>query len=359
MSEFGDCWLEGRIALATSSVRVLVVDDYEPWCRFVCSMLEKKPQLRVVGVVSDGLEAVQKAQEVQPDLTVLDIGLPTLNGIEVAKRIRTLSPQSKILFLSQETSADVVQEALAMGARGYVAKVDAASELATALESLLRGERYVSSRLARRDFKVASDAGGSQGVSTDSFATAGFPLRSVRNQGHVVQFYTDDVHLLDNLCTLFAERLSAGESVVAAMTKSHRSGVEKRLIAEGIDMSGATKNGRLTILDADQALGEFMEANGPNRERFLVLFGTAIREAEAAALAKNRRVVVFGEMVAVLWAQKKFNAAIRLEELWNELALTHSFYVCCAYPKSEFHGTLKSEPYAKICAQHSEIVAVF
>src|SRR5215467_4516851 len=113
-----------RGSLATSSVRVFVVDDYEPWCRFVCSTFEKQPQLQVIGVVSDGLEAVEKAQEVQPDLISLDIGLPTLNGIEVARRIRALCPQSKILFMSQEASADVVQEALATGARGYVVKAD-------------------------------------------------------------------------------------------------------------------------------------------------------------------------------------------------------------------------------------------
>jgi CheY-like chemotaxis protein len=141
--------------LATSSVRVLVVDDYEPWCRFVCSTLEKQPQLQVIGVVADGLEAVQKAQEMQPDLIVLDIGLPTLNGIEVARRICALFPQSKVLFMTQETSADVVQEALATGARGYVVKADATSELLTALEALLRGERYVSRRVTGHDCKAA------------------------------------------------------------------------------------------------------------------------------------------------------------------------------------------------------------
>ena len=101
-----------------SSVRVLVVDDYEPFRRFVCSTLEQRPELQIVGEASDGLEAVQKAEELQPDLIVLDIGLPTLNGIEAARRIRKLSPESKILFVSQESSADVVQEALRFGRTG-------------------------------------------------------------------------------------------------------------------------------------------------------------------------------------------------------------------------------------------------
>jgi DNA-binding NarL/FixJ family response regulator len=101
-----------------SSVRVLVVDDYEPFRRFVCWTLETKPDLQIVGRASDGLEAVQKAEELQPDLIVLDIGLPILNGIEAARRIRKTSPECKILFLSQQSSGDVVQEALSVEACG-------------------------------------------------------------------------------------------------------------------------------------------------------------------------------------------------------------------------------------------------
>src|SRR5271170_4203313 len=96
----------GEGGACVSSIRVLVVDDYEPFRQFICSTLRKRPELQIVGEVSDGLEAVQKAQELQPDLIVLDIGLPTLNGIEAARRIRSVSPESKILFVSQESYAD-------------------------------------------------------------------------------------------------------------------------------------------------------------------------------------------------------------------------------------------------------------
>jgi KaiC/GvpD/RAD55 family RecA-like ATPase len=129
------------------------------------------------------------------------------------------------------------------------------------------------------------------------------------------------------------------------------------LVARGIDTGQVKKDGRLTILDADEALSEFMDLVGPNRGRFLVRLGDAVRRAEAAA-TKNGRVVVFGEMVAVLWAQGKYEAAIRLEELWNELAKTHSFYLCCAYPASEF-PELRGEPHATICAEHTQVVSEF
>jgi len=101
-------------------------------------MLGKRPELQVICEVSDGLVAVHKAEELQPDLILLDIGLPTLNGIEAARRIRKVAPKSRILFLTQESSADVVQEALSLGAAGYVLKVRAGSELLAAVEAALQ-----------------------------------------------------------------------------------------------------------------------------------------------------------------------------------------------------------------------------
>jgi DNA-binding NarL/FixJ family response regulator len=134
--------------LATSSVRVLVVDDYEPFRRFFCATLRKKADLQVVGEASDGLEAVRKAEELQPDLIVLDLGLPRLNGIEAARQIHKLSPKSKIICVTLESSADVVQEAFSLGAQGYVIKTRAGSELLAAVEAARQGRQFISSGLS-------------------------------------------------------------------------------------------------------------------------------------------------------------------------------------------------------------------
>ena len=130
-----------------SSVCVLVVEDFEPFRRFVCSTVGDSSELQVICEVSDGLEAVQKAEELQPDLILLDIGLPNLNGIAAARQIRRLSPQSKILFVSQESSSDVIEEALSFGAMGYVIKAHAGSELQVAIEAVREGRQFVSSRV--------------------------------------------------------------------------------------------------------------------------------------------------------------------------------------------------------------------
>lgn len=137
-------------------VRVLVVEDFVRFRTFLSTLLQQRPEWMVVGEVSDGLEAVQKVKELSPDLILLDIGLPAVNGIEAARQIREMAPKSRILFVSQESSADVVQEALALG-HGYVLKLDAASELLGAVESVLKGKRFVSSGLDGKGSPGAED----------------------------------------------------------------------------------------------------------------------------------------------------------------------------------------------------------
>lgn len=120
------------------AVRVLVVDDHEQWRKEVRSLLQTRPELRVVAEAVDGLEAVQKAQELQPDLILLDIGLPTLNGLEAAKRIRKVAPDAGILFLTSNSDKDIVQAALSDGALGYILKTDASTKLLPAVAEFLR-----------------------------------------------------------------------------------------------------------------------------------------------------------------------------------------------------------------------------
>jgi DNA-binding NarL/FixJ family response regulator len=130
-----------------SSVRVLVVDDFKPFRRFICSTLGERPDLQVIGEASDGLEAVQMAGELQPDLILLDIGLPNLDGLEAANRIRQVAPDAAIIFLTQQSDEELVRAALSTGARGYVLKTDAARELLTAVVGVLGGDDFVSSRI--------------------------------------------------------------------------------------------------------------------------------------------------------------------------------------------------------------------
>src|SRR4051794_18255308 len=121
-------------------LRILVVDDFAPFRRYVRSVLKPHAEFKIVGEAADGLDAIQKAAELQPDFVLLDISLPRLNGLEAAKQIRILVPSAKILIASQESCFDVIEAALRLGVDGYLHKLRAGRELLPAIEALRRGE---------------------------------------------------------------------------------------------------------------------------------------------------------------------------------------------------------------------------
>jgi DNA-binding NarL/FixJ family response regulator len=130
------------------SIRVLVVEDHEIWRSSVSMTIAKQRELEIIGQVSDGLVAVEQARQLQPDLILLDIGLPRLHGIEAARQIRRVSPNSKILFVSEHRSPDIVEEAMRTGAMGYVLKSDAPRELLTAIRAVLNGNGFASASVS-------------------------------------------------------------------------------------------------------------------------------------------------------------------------------------------------------------------
>jgi DNA-binding NarL/FixJ family response regulator len=141
----------------------MVVDDFEYWRHFIISMLEKMPAMPVICEASDGMEAVQKAGGLKPDLILLDIGLPVLNGINAARQIRHRCPTSKILFFSQESDPDVVQYALKLGA-GFVVKRDVGIELLPAVSAVMSGKQFVSKTLEGSAVRQSPEHSGTVGL---------------------------------------------------------------------------------------------------------------------------------------------------------------------------------------------------
>ena len=136
--------------VAERPVRVVVVDDSPDFRDLVISIVHTQPELQVVGEACDGEQAVRKIESLRPELVLLDLGLPTLNGFEVARIIHKTSPSSKIIFISQESSPDVVQEALSLGARGYILKSDVTNGLlGEAVRAVLQGRQFLSKTVAR------------------------------------------------------------------------------------------------------------------------------------------------------------------------------------------------------------------
>jgi DNA-binding NarL/FixJ family response regulator len=316
-------------------IRILVVDDFEDWLRQVRLLLQARPEWQVIAEASDGSEAVQKAEELKPDLIVLDVGLPNLNGIEAARQIRQRSPDSEIIFLSQNSDLDVVRAALDTGALGYVRKIDAGRELLLAVDAVLRGKQFVSSSL--KDYQF-----------TDTSAEKAA-------HRHEVLFYSDDTVFLDSCTRFIAAALAAGDVAAVVATESHRDSLFQRLKAEGSDVDAEIKHGRYISLDVAKTLSTFMVNDMPDWERFFEVVGGLVSGAAKAGKGEHSRVVMWGECGPLLWAEGKVDAAIRLEQLLNQLATIYEFDLLCAYALSSFHGEEDEHVFQSICAEHSAV----
>jgi len=335
--------------LGSSVFRVLVVEDFEPFRRVIFSLLGKNPRVQIVGEVANGFDAVRKAEELQPDVVLLDIELPTLNGLEAARRIRKQSPNSKILFVSQESSAEVVQEAFRTGAVGYVVKTNAGSELLAAVEAALQGKRFVS-----------------RGLSGDGFAQSGnptrkdtllpfVPKRAAITRIHEVQFRSDDASFLRGFVHFIEAALKAGNATIVVATEPHRHSLFQILEARGLNIRAALEEGSYIPLDVADTLSTFMVNDLPDPVRFRKAAAELVKAAAKGSKGKPPRVAACGECAPILWAQGKAEAAIQVEHLWDEVAKAHDVDILCGYLMKDFQCRQESHSYEQICAEHSAV----
>ncbi|HZY61455.1 MAG TPA: ATP-binding protein [Edaphobacter sp.] len=173
---------------------------------------------------------------------------------------------------------------------------------------------------------------------------------------HTVQFYEDDSFLLDSLTKLIGTALVAGDAAVVIATAAHRDELAQRLISRGLNVETAAEQGRYCALDAAETLSAFMVNGSPDAAQFTSLISSVITSAQAAAENDSSRLVLFGEMVALLWTEGKSQAAIRLEQLWNDLTHLYSFNLHCAYSIRDFDREGHNQAFLSICAEHSHVV---
>ena len=311
--------------------------------------------MRVIGVASDGLEAVLKTEALQPDLILLDIGLPKLNGIETAQRIRNAALKSKILFLSQESDFDVARAALNAGGHGYVVKSDAEDELIAAIEAVIEGKRYVSRELAGHTFGNVGDLRPAGQLSREELIAAAPPLIKEIGHRHAVQFYGDDASFVDGFTPFISAALNAGNAALVVATKPHRDRLLQRLHAHGLDIPSAINQGCYIALDAAETLSTFMVNDLPDPLRFLRIVGDLIATASQAAKGEHPRVAACGECAHLLWAEGRAEAAIQLEHLWGEVANTYDTDILCGYVTESLQREPERHIYDRIRAEHSAV----
>jgi DNA-binding NarL/FixJ family response regulator len=310
--------------------RILVVEDHEPFRRVMCALLQQRADMSIVGEACDGLEAVHRAEALQPDVVMLDLGLPSLNGVEAAGRIRAVAPDAKLLIVTNEVSLDVVEEAFRRGAHGYVYKPRAQRDLLHVIEAVLRGGRFVSSgleRIARGD--------------------------SLTSHRHDVLFYPNEAIFANVVSHFIAGARKKGSAVIALVTESHGECLHGGLEASDVDLDRAVQQGRYTSLSISALLSKVMVNCWPDPTRFLNAVRDAVVEAGRRATSQPPRVAACCECSPTLWADGHVEAAIQLEHLWDEVARSQPVDLLCAYPiatRQENARLVRS-----LCAEHTAV----
>lgn len=266
---------------------------------------------------------------------MLDIGLPKLNGIEAARRIRQVSPDSKIVFLTMDNSLDTLQAALATGALSYVHKASAGSELLPAVEAVLRGERFVSSGIEENKLTETPEAK--------------VPHR------HELLFFPDDTVLLNSFTRIIAAALKADNAAIALVTKPHQESLRERLKAESVDVDSAIQQGTFILVDVAETLATLLVDGLLDSVRAFEGFSRLIKTASKAAKAQHPRVAICCQCKGSLWAEGYTDAAIQLEQCCNDLAKTHEIDFLCAYPFSGSHDGEDEREFQIISSEHSAV----
>lgn len=293
--------------------RVLVVDDFEPWRRHLSSSLGKSARWQIVAEANDGPEAVRKAADLRPDLILLDVGLPTVNGIETARRILAHDSGLRILFVSEHQSWEVAEAALCAGARGYICKSDAGRELSPAMEAIIEGRRFVAERLGGRRLEQRTDRS--------------LPYR----RRHEAVFYSSNELRLHHWASIAKDALTTGATFLLLAFDERRERLQAMLEARGLNVVRAIRDGRFISLSVDEAISQWMVHGLPDQTRFWPAVTSVILAAARASTSEQPHVIACGECAPSLCAQGDAKAAIRLEQLWDDLATTYNLDVFCGY----------------------------
>jgi hypothetical protein len=292
------------------------------------------------------LEAVQRAKELRPDLILLDVHLPKMDGIRTAKSLRDLVPRAKILFVSTDLSSDIVREAFNSGGSGYIYKLHLTSDLMPAIETILRGEQFVSSTLRACAVSGSRD---------EHHGKPSSPRRSKGSFAHEVAFYADDEAFTDDFTRFIEINLNSGNVVITAVTGSHRTSILRNLQRDGFRIEAYIQRGSYFLWDASDTLSKFMVNGWPDSARLANLLGEFVKRSTKSSNGKHPRVTVCGELAPTLWVEGKTGAAIEVEHLWDEITRTLGIETLCGYLSSSFHGDTGAEGFETICAEHTAL----
>jgi len=313
----------------TSLQPVLVVEDHEPFRRVLCELLRDRADVLIVGEATDGVEAVRQAEALQPDVVMLDIALPIMSGVDAAVRIRANVPDAKLMFVTNESSLDVVERAFKRGAHGYVYKPRMRRDVLPVFDAIIRGGGFVSGGLGR----VARG---------DSLAS----------HKHDLLFCSSDAVLVDAFSRFIAGVLSEGNVVIALVTEAHNISLTRRVQASA-DLASAIGERHYILVNINALLAKVMINGWPDRPRFMDTIGELVIEAARRATGRNPRVAAVGECASTVWVHGYLEAAIQLEHLWDQMAKSRQMDILCAYPLTAREENVQAV--RTLCAEHTAV----
>jgi DNA-binding NarL/FixJ family response regulator len=335
-----------------SRVRALIVDDFREWRQELRSLLERTHILQIVGEAADGLDAVQKAQELQPELILLDVGLPKLSGLQALRLIKECAPLARVLFVSENRSWEIAQEAFQIGALGYLVKSDVGRELLAAVSKVLENQQFISSSLVSSwpDYEALRDH--SSRDEDEILSHVSSP--NIANR-HEVAFYDDDAALAHGFTQTAKVVLKTGHLVVIIATEFHRRLIDRELNDNGIDIEVLTRAGRLIERDAADVLSKIMIQEAPESIHCAKVLDDLVLEAANRGNPDPGRVAILGECAPTLLRCGNEEGAVRLEHLWNGLLSIRSVDTLCGYLWGSLPYRQRTPLFRRICAEHSAI----
>ena len=309
---------------------MLIVEDHEPFRQAIRELLGHRPDVRIVGEAADGAEAIRQAEAHRPDVVLLDIGLPGLSGMAVADWLREAAPETRVMFVTNESSVEVMESAFRKGAHGYVYKPRAQRDVLPVFDAVIRGGRFVSGGLERIE--------------------RGDSLASHR---HDLLFCSSDAVLVEAFTRFIAGQLSEGHSVVVLVTDAHDVSIRRRLQAAHVDPVLAVRQGRYVPVNISEMLDAVMVDGWPDTTRFLETVDDLVTAASRRATHPRARLAACGGCAPTLWAEGHIEAALQLEQLWDEFASSHQMDLLCVYPltaRDEHARTVR-----RLCAEHTRV----
>jgi CheY-like chemotaxis protein len=324
-----------------SSVEILIVDDQARFRRMVRSLIESQPEYRVCGEAGDGIEAVEKVHQLHPDLVLMDINMPRMNGLEATRIIRRESPDCNVIIVTQNDATVAREQARGVDANGFVTKSDLIRDLLPEMG------------------RVVMENNGSLDE-TRNAAANGEPwcglLTGAAPRDHIVQLYQDQQFLNRAVCRFAAAAIANGEGVILVPTIAHWDAFRPRLESEGVDVQAAEKRGQLTIVDADNLLPTFMRDGMPDSPVFMGLAANVVSQARGEG--RYPKVRWWGEMVNILWERGDVAASMNLEDLFDQLAHEQDISIFCSFSMDNFNGDVHARMLPRLSENHSHLIPV-